>query len=94
MPSKVSQQSAPNMDEKPLTVEERDNLIRQINSLTSSQSEGIIEIVQQYAQRDDNNQVTFELTQLPVFLCRNLESYVKRCIAENDKKQKRKEKDA
>jgi len=50
--------------------------------------------VQQYAQRDDNNQVTFELTQLPVFLCRNLESYVKKCIADNEKKQKRKEKDA
>jgi len=82
------------MDEKPLTVEERDNLIHQINSLTPQQSEGIITIVQEYAQRDDNNQVTFELTQLPVFLCRNLESYVKKCISENDKKQKRKEKDA
>ena len=77
-----------------MTVEERDNLIHQINSLTPQQSEGIITIVQEYAQRDDNNQVTFELTQLPVFLCRKLESYVKKCISENEKKQKRKAADA
>jgi len=38
-------QPAVNLDDKPLTVEERDNLIRQINSLTSQQSEGIIQIV-------------------------------------------------
>ena len=67
-------------------MEERDNLIRQINSLTNQQSEGIISIVQQYAQRDESNQVTFELTQLPIHLCRNLENYVKKCIAVNEKK--------
>ena len=38
-------QPAVNLDEKPLSVEERDNLIRQINSLTAQQSEGIISIV-------------------------------------------------
>lgn len=38
--------------------------------------------------------MTFELTQLPVGLCRQLECYVKKCITTNDKKQKRKEKDA
>jgi len=38
--------------------------------------------------------VTFELTQLPIHLCRNLEGYVKKCITANEKKQKRKEKDA
>ena len=43
------------MEEKPLSVEERDNLIRQINSLTPVQSEGIITIVQEFAQRDENN---------------------------------------
>lgn len=82
------------MEEKPLSVEERDNLIRQINSLTPVQSEGIITIVQEFAQRDENNQVTFELTQLPIQLCRTLEGYVKKCITQNEKKQKRKEKDA
>jgi len=38
--------------------------------------------------------VTFELTQLPIHLCRSLEGYVKKCISVNEKKQKRKEKDA
>ena len=52
-----------NLDpQRPLTVEERDNLIQQINLLNAQQSEGIISIVQEYAQRDDSNQVTFELT--------------------------------
>jgi len=37
--------AAVSMEDKPLTVEERDNLIRQINSLTAQQSEGIITIV-------------------------------------------------
>ena len=44
-PNSVQAQPAPNLEEKPLTVEERDNLIRQINSLTAQQSEGIIQIV-------------------------------------------------
>lgn len=48
----------------------------------------------EFALRDVNNQVTFELTQLPVYKCRTLQSYVKKCISENEKKQKRKEKDA
>lgn len=48
----------------------------------------------EFAQRDDNNQVTFELTQLPIYKCRNLQAYVKKCISDNEKKQKRKEKDA
>lgn len=38
--------------------------------------------------------MTFELTQLPVSLCRQLETYVKKCISSNDKKEKRKLKDA
>ena len=84
---------AENLNDKPLTVDERDNLIKQIQLLSQVQSEGIIKIVEQYASRDDNNQVTFELTQLPIFLCRNLQTYVKKCIADNEKKKKRKEKD-
>ena len=62
--------------------------------MTTDQSEGIIRIVQDYAQPDDSNQVTFELTQLPIPLCRKLENYVKECIVKNERKQKRKVKDA
>lgn len=54
----------------------------------------MIEIVSEFAQRDGNNQVTFELTQLPVHKSRSLQVYVKKCISENEKKQRRKEKDA
>ena len=77
-----------------MTEKERDNMIQQINSLTPQQSEGIIEIVSAYVKRDDNNQVTFELTKLPISLCRSLEEYVKKCVQTNDKKRKRKEQDA
>ena len=82
-----------NLNEKPLTVDERDCLIKQIGLLSQTQSEGIIEIVAEFAHKDDNNQVTFELTQLPIFKCRGLQAYVKKCIADNEKKKKRKEKD-
>ena len=54
--------------------------------MTTDQSEGIIRIVQDYAQPDDSNQVTFELTQLPIPLCRKLENYVKECIVKNERK--------
>ena len=64
---------AVNQSDKPLSVEERDNLIKQISQLNEQQSQGIIEIVSQFAQKDDNNQVTFELTQLPIDKCRNLQ---------------------
>lgn len=60
----------PKLEENPLTVEERDNLIKQINFLPDTQKQEIINIVQNYAQRDESNQVSFELTQLPVKLCR------------------------
>ena len=77
-----------------MTVAERDDLITQINSLTPNQSEGIIKIVQEHAQKDEGQNYTFELTQLPMNVCRNLETYVKKCIAENEKKKRRKEQDA
>jgi len=62
--------------------------------LTPTQSEGIIKIVQEHAQKDEGQNYTFELTQLPVPVTRNLEAYVKKCIAENEKKKRRKEQDA
>ena len=74
-----------------MTEEERNDLITQINSLTPNQSEGIIKIVQEHAQKDEGQNYTFELTQLPMSVCRNLETYVKKCIAENEKKKRRKE---
>ena len=46
---------AVNQNDKPLTVDERDNLIKQISSLNEVQSQGIIDIVSEFAQKDDNN---------------------------------------
>ena len=80
--------------DQPMTLAERDDLITQINSLTAQQSEGIIKIVSEHAQKDGQQNYTFELTQLPLAVSRQLEQYVKKCITENDKKKRRKEQDA
>ena len=48
-----------------MTLAERDDLISQINILTPQQSEGIIKIVAEHAQKDGQQNYTFELTQLP-----------------------------
>ena len=77
-----------------MTEAERNDLISQINSLTPTQSEGIIKIVAEHAKQDEGQNYTFELTQLPVVVTRNLESYVKKCISDNEKKRRRKEQDA
>ena len=50
--------------------------------------------MQEHAQKDEGQNYTFELTQLPLSVCRSLEGYVKKCIAENEKKKRRKEQDA
>lgn len=89
----VPQRPRPNPD-VPMTETERNELIGQINSLTPTQSEGIIKIVAEHAKQDEGQNYTFELTQLPVIVTRNLEAYVKKCIAENEKKRRRKEQDA
>jgi hypothetical protein len=63
--------------------------------LTQSQQNGIIQIVQQCIPQNNKGDVfEFELDQLPTRKCRELENYVKGCLKENAKKQKRKEADA
>jgi hypothetical protein len=62
--------------------------------LTPEQQRGIIDIVKDSINQNNNEVFEFELDQLPVRKCRELDTYVKGCIKINQKKQKRKEADA
>jgi len=78
-----------------MTLEEKSQLKNSIPMLTQSQQNGIIQIVQQCIPQNNKGDVfEFELDQLPTRKCRELENYVKGCLKENAKKQKRKEADA
>lgn len=61
--------------------------------MNPEQKNGVIKIVQEFSRQSEGS-CQFVLDQLPIAVCRELESYVKRCLKENEKKLKRKESDA
>jgi len=76
-----------------MSVEEQAALIESISTLNQKQTEGILDIVKEFAHSNESMEVSFELAQLPVEKCRALQNYVKNCIKENERKRKRKEQD-
>ena len=79
----------------PMNGREKQALKESIPELTHQQQSGILDIVRDAC---DNNGAKddvfeFELDQLPVHKCRELQKYVERCIKENIKKDKRKQAD-
>ena len=76
-----------------MTPDEIAFLKNSIGSLSAEQKNGVIKIVQEWSRQSEGS-CQFVLDQLPVRTSRDLEAYVKRCLKENEKKQKRKEADA
>jgi hypothetical protein len=77
-----------------MSIEEKTALKQSIGQLTPEQQRGIIDLVRECINQNNGEVFEFELDQLPLRKCRELEFYVKKCIQNNHKKQKRKQKDA
>lgn len=67
----------------PMTVQEKSQLKDSIVFLTPDQQRGIINIVSDCINQNNNEIFEFELDQLPPRKCRELEAYVKKCIQLN-----------
>ena len=63
-----------------MTMEEKTILKNNIGALTPEQQRGIIQIVADCINTAAGEVFEFELDQLPVRKCRELEQYVKKCI--------------
>jgi hypothetical protein len=77
-----------------MSIDEKTQLKNSIGMLTPEQQRGIISIVSECINQNNNEVFEFELDQLPTRKCRELEVYVKKCISLNIKKEKRKQADA
>lgn len=55
-----------------MSVEEQAALIESISTLNQKQTEGILDIVKEFAHSNESMEVSFELAQLPVEKCRAL----------------------
>ncbi len=89
----VMKPSPAQLMEQKMTQEEIAFLRNSIQSLHADQKAGVIKIVQEFS-RQSEGACQFVLDQLPIRTSRELESYVKRCLKDNEKKAKRKESDA
>ena len=78
------------MNDRPMSLEEKNELKNNIGKLTADQQRGIIDIVRECINQNGGEVFEFELDQLPPRKCRELETYVKSCIQINNKKEKRK----
>ena len=84
----VAQNSTQN--DRPMNLEEKNQLKLNIGQLTPDQQRGIINIVADCINQNGGEVFEFELDQLPPRKCRELETYVRKCISINQKKEKRK----
>ena len=67
------------LNDKPMTMDEKTQLKSNINYLTQEQQRGIILIVQDCINHNSNDVFEFELDQLPLRKCKELEIYVRKC---------------
>lgn len=66
-----------------MTLDEKNILKNNIGQLTPDQQRGIINIVADVINQNGGEVFEFELDQLPSRKCRELETYVKKCISIN-----------
>lgn len=77
-----------------MTLDEKNFLKDSIGLLNVDQQRGIIDIVSDSVDQKEGQVFEFELDQLSLKKCRELEVYVKNCLSKNQKKEKRKQADA
>lgn len=82
------------ISDKQMSMDEKTNLKNSISMISPEQQRGIIILVQDCINQNNNEIFEFELDQLPTRKCRELEAYVRKCIQINIKKEKRKQADA
>jgi hypothetical protein len=64
-----------------MTLDEKNHLKNSIGQLSPDQQRGIIDIVADCINQNGGEIFEFELDQIPPRKCRQLEKYVKQCIA-------------
>lgn len=71
------------VSDKPMNIDEKNQLKNSIGLLTEEQQRGIINLVQDCLSTNGGEVFEFELDQLPPKKCRELENYVKKCLSVN-----------
>ena len=66
-----------------MTVVEKRILRSKIGKLTQNQKRGILDIVRDLDNQKDGMVFEFDLHDLPSIKCRELETYVNKCISDN-----------
>lgn len=74
-------------------MEEKTQIKNNIQYLTNQQQQGIIELVKDCINQKSGHVFEFELDQLPVEKCRDLEKYVSNCMKDNERRRKRRQSD-
>ncbi|CDW80723.1 UNKNOWN [Stylonychia lemnae] len=83
----VTANSYQNHNDRPLNPEEKDLLKYLIVRLTPEQQRGIIDLIKDTINKNADEVFEFELDQLPIRKCRELDAYVKSCNKINQEKQ-------
>ena len=88
IPAPVKKTGSNNEHNKPMTVEEKNQLGNDIRSLNKEQLKGIIRILKESSDFPKTKYFEFDIDQLPNKKLRELEKYVKECINLNNKNNK------
>ena len=88
VPAPVKKSGANDDRNKPMTVEEKNQLGNDIRSLNKEQLKGIIRILKESDSYPKTKYFEFDIDQLPNKKLRELEKYVKECISTNNKNNK------
>ena len=85
LPAPVKKTTPNNEHNKPMTVEEKNQLGNNIRSLNKEQLKGIIKILSDNNPAPKSKYFEFDIDQLSTKKLRELEKYVKECLASNNK---------
>ena len=88
IPAPVKKSGQNNDHNKPMTVEEKNQLGNNIRSLNKEQLKGIIKILSESDSYPKSKYFEFDIDKLPTKKLRDLEKYVKECINQNAKNNK------
>ena len=88
LPAPIKKITPNNEHNKPMTVEEKNQLGNNIRSLNKDQLKGIIKILSENNPAPKSKYFEFDIDQLSTKKLRELEKYVKECLASNTKSNK------
>jgi hypothetical protein len=86
----VKQALEKQISERPMDNEEKNKLRLTIQQLNPDYQRGIIDLLRDIINPSNQDCFEFELDQIPVRKCRQLETYARLCLQQTQKKEKRK----